>query len=317
MDDGYEPFHIRQRNLERAAQPILYKYDELPDAFRVQVYRILEQVIGDDEQHGGITYVRVAGQREPFGPRAVWKLISQVLADELGYTTSKPQGKGDLFTILFQSKLPVSETLTAIEIAFRGVEGLPDGYQEQFHCAISSQSAIRTINRRFRQHDLGYAFEGGIIVRIDSQYLHTQVVSPALQLHMTAGFQGAQQQFLNAHEHFRHGENDDAIVDAARAFETTMKHICDDMDWEYPDRANAKDLIAAVTKNGLFPNWHQNHMNSLRTLLEGLPTVRNKEAGHADTEGQDAPDDMAAFALHLAASNIVFMVESFERVRSS
>lgn len=317
MDDVYEPFHIRQRNLERAGQPILFKYDDLPNEFRVQVYRILEQVIGDEKEHGGTTYVRVAGEQEPFGPKTVWKLISHVMADELGYTTGKPQGKGDLFSILFQSRLPVSNVLTALEIAFRAVEKLPSNYQVQFDCAIDSQTAIGTTNRRFRQHDLGYAFESGIIVRVDSQYLHTQVVSPALQLLMTANFKGAQQRFLNAHEHFKQGENDDAILDAARAFESTMQHICDELNWEYPSGAQAKDLVRVVTDKGLFPSWHQNHMNSLRTLLQGLPTVRNKKASHADTEGHDAPDEMAAFALHLAGSNIVFMVESFERLRRS
>lgn len=317
MEDVYVPFHIRQRDLERAGQPILYGYDDLPNPFRVQVYRILEQVIGDEERHGGVISVPVGGQQEPFGPKTIWKIISRVIADELGYTTGEPRGKGDFLSILFQSNLPVPQVLTALEIALRAVGSLESGYQKNFGCAIDSQEAIRTINRRFRQHDLGYAFESGVIVRVDSQYLHTQVVSPALQLLMTAGFEGAQRRFLKAHEHFRQGENDDAILDAARAFESTMQHICDELNWEYPDAAKAKDLIRVVTDKGLFPNWHQNHMNSLRTLLEGLPTVRNKKASHADTEGHDASDDMAAFALHLAGSNIVFMVESFERLRSN
>jgi hypothetical protein len=317
MDEAYEPFHIRQQNSERAGQPVLYKYDDLPGEFRVQVFRILDQAISGEKQPNSITYTRVAGEDEPFGPRAIWKVISHFIADELGYTTGRPKGKDDLFSILFGSELPVPRVLSALEIAFRAVEKLPSDYKDRFGCIIDSPTAIRSLNRRFRQHDLGYSFETGMIVRVDSQYLHTQVVSPALRLLTKSGFQGAQHHFLRAHEHFKQGENDDAILDAARAFESTMQHICDELEWEYPKTAQAKDYIRIVTENGLFPSWHQNHLNSLRTLLEGLPTVRNKKASHADTEGRDAPDEMAAFGIHLAASNIVFMVESYERLRHS
>lgn len=313
MDDVYEPFHIRQRNTERAGQPVLYRYDVLPQPFRVQVYRIIKDTVGEQPSTTTVHYVNIGD--EPLEPRTVGRIVWIAVSEELGLTTSISGGWREYHDLLLSGQTPIDQLLTAIEIAFRAISKLRDSYRDQFRCRYRQQDAIAQLNRRFRQHDLGYAFEGGIVVRVDSQYLHTQTVSPALQLLGAAGFEGAQALFIEAHEHFRHGENDDAILDAARAFETTMKHICDEMKWEYPDRANAKDLIATVTKKGLFPNWHQNHMNSLRTLLEGLPTVRNKEAGHADTQGEDAPDDMAAFAIHLAASNIVFMVEAFERLR--
>lgn len=316
MDDVYEPFHIRQRNLDRAGQPVLYKFDELPDAFKVEVFRVLEDVIGREQKQGGVTYVRVGDHSEPL-PRTVWKVIGNAIADHLGYRTGESDGQPDFYNLMFRSKLPVGQVLSGIEIAFRVVERLPPSYQSDAGSELSPEQAIQAFNRRFRQHDLGYSFNSGQILRVDSQYLHTEVVNPALQLLTSAGFEGAQTLFLRAHKHFRHSENDDAILDAARAFESTMQHICDELSWEYPDRVNAKDLIRVVTDKGLFPSWHQNHMNSLRTLLEGLPTVRNKKSSHADTEGDDAPDEMAAFAIHLAASNIVFMVESFERLRRS
>lgn len=212
----------------------------------------------------------------------------------------------------------VQQQLTGIEIAFHRVATLPTQYQSQFRLPLGSQEAIALLNKRFRQHDFGYAFEVDRLVRIDSQFLHSQAVEPALHLLSSHRFKGAESEFLNAHKHFRHGENDDAIVDAARAFESTMIQICDEMNWEYPDRPQAKHLIQVVSDNELFPKWQENHINSLRTLLEGLPTVRNKNGGHGDgINPRRVPDEMAAFAIHLAASNIVFMVESFERLRTS
>lgn len=319
MNDAYEPFHIRQRNLERQEEPVLYKYDELPDSFRVQVVRILEQVIGEGQGRGGVVSRYTDPNSEPFGPPVVWEIIANLIADRLGTGTGDSRGYLEFFDLMFRApRTTMYEKLTGVEDAFREVTKLPGDYQSSFGRPINSREAVNLLNMRFREHDLGYAFEVDRLIRVDSQYLHSQTVEPALQLLSRRAFEGAEHEFLKAHEHFRHGENEDAIVDAARAFESTMKQICDELDWEYSERAMAKDLIRAVIDNGLFPKWQENHLNSLKTLLEGLPTLRNKSGSHGlGSEIREVPEDMAAFAIHLAASNIVFMVEAFERLRTS
>lgn len=319
MGKPYEPFHIRQRDLERKGEPAVYRYDELPDPFRTQAVRILEQVIGDGQGQGdgGLVRAYADPNNEPFGPGLVWRLIGERIADELGSGTGKSRGFGEFLDLMFRvPKVTVYQRLTGIEIAFMVVAQRPEDYQASFNLPLGSRQAIDLLNRRFRQHDLGYAFAVDRIIRIDSQYLHSQTVDPALQLLTAKGFQGAEHEFLKAHEHYRHGQYDDAVVDAARAFESTMKSICDEMKWEYSGRATVKDLIRVVSEQGLFPEWHDNHVNSLRSVLEGLATVRNKNGSHGTgSEKRDVPDHMAALAIHLAGSNIVFMVESFERLR--
>ena len=52
------------------------------------------------------------------------------------------------------------------------------------------------------------------MVRIDSEYVHTEIVREALRLIHDEGFKGAEDEFLHAHEHYRAGETKDAIVDA-------------------------------------------------------------------------------------------------------
>jgi uncharacterized protein DUF7014 len=54
------------------------------------------------------------------------------------------------------------------------------------------------------------------------------------------------------------------------------------------------------------------------TLQAGLPTVRNKLGGHG--QGKDtrkAADYFAGYALHLAATNIVFLVEAHNDLDTS
>jgi hypothetical protein len=47
------------------------------------------------------------------------------------------------------------------------------------------------------------------------------------------------------------------------------------------------------------------------TLLTGLATIRNKDAGHgAGTQVREVPECLASYPLHLAATNIVFIVSA-------
>ena len=66
--------------------------------------------------------------------------------------------------------------------------------------------------------------------------------------------------------------------------------------------------------NGLVHRYVETHLAGLRSTLEaGLPTVRNKNSGHGQgLLRRNVPDYFAGYALHLAATNIVFLVEAHE-----
>jgi hypothetical protein len=181
----------------------------------------------------------------------------------------------------------------------------------------TADDAIQELNQRFQEHGIGYQFCGGELRRIDSQYLHVEAVKPAVSLLHDEGFRGASEEFSSAHEHHRKGRQKEAIVEALKAFESTMKTICDARKWECSPNANAKQLIETMFQNGLIPSELVSHFTALRSVLEsGLPTVRNKTSGH----GQGSipihvPDYLAAYALHLTASNIVLLIEAHKATR--
>ena len=56
-------------------------------------------------------------------------------------------------------------------------------------------------------------------------------------------FRGAEEEFLNAHKHYRDGRQKEAIADALKAFESTLKTICDRRSWSYDPKATAKPLL--------------------------------------------------------------------------
>ena len=148
---------------------------------------------------------------------------------------------------------------------------------------------------------------------MDSQFLHAEVVEPAVSLLSDEGFTGALDEFLKAHKHYREGNNKEAISSALNAFESVMKTICEYRGWECDaQKATASALIKTLLDNNLIPSKMQSHFTGLRATLEGgVPTIRNNFAGHGQgSEPVEVPAYFASYALHLTASNIVFLVEA-------
>jgi hypothetical protein len=215
------------------------------------------------------------------------------------------------------------DALDLIEVTFRWIlvqRGEQVEYERQRNDLIGPDDAIAKLNRRFREHGIGYEFAGGELIRVDSKFIHAAAVRPALELLHDSGneFAGALEEFLGAHERHRQGLQQDAIVWACKAFESTMKAICTVRGWAFDaQRDTASKLLEVIFANGLVPAYLQAHFTGLRAVLEaGVPTVRNKTSGHG--QGADpvaVPDHFAAYVLHMTASNIVFLIECHKAIK--
>jgi hypothetical protein len=140
--------------------------------------------------------------------------------------------------------------------------------------------------------------------------LHAEAVKPALLLLNTEDYKGPHEEFLSAYEHYRLGNNKEALTDGLKAFESTMKAICDKRRWANdPTKDTAKKLIDILFENGLIPQFWQTQFASLRSLLESsVPTGRNKLSGHGQgATPQTVPDHLTAYMLHMTASTLVFL----------
>ena len=178
---------------------------------------------------------------------------------------------------------------------------------------------VKELNDRFHEHAIGYQYSNGHIVRVDSDFIHAEVVVPALTLLSSQDFSGAEQEFRIAHKYYREQEYKEAIANASKAFESTMKTICDKLEWTYDkQRANASDLIKIVLDNELIPRYLETHLSGLKSLLVSTTTIRNRSSGHGQgAEPSYVPEYLAGYALHITASNIVFLVEAYKNKQSS
>jgi uncharacterized protein DUF7014 len=113
-------------------------------------------------------------------------------------------------------------------------DGPTPGYSlDELEITQTPDEAIAELNRRFREHSIGYEFVGRQLMRVDALYVHQEMVKPAITLLQDEAFEGASGEFLRAHEHYRHGRNKEAIVEAAKAFESVLKTLCDLSGWHY------------------------------------------------------------------------------------
>lgn len=285
--------------------PDVYQYTTLPQALRIQVYRLIESSVGEYRPNW-------------------WRQTATQVAAEHGLTAlptelSLFERDHDYFTDCMNYVLHADfeKAMDMIEVCFRAVAQRRPNFQRGLHLnpdQISPAQAIEELNHRFRMHGVGYQFESDQFVRVDSQLIHAETVVPALRLLSDSAFAGPNKEFLNAHEHFRHGRYEVAVAEANKAFESTMKTICSLRGWPYDkNKATAKDLINVIIQNKLVDAWGQEQLLGLDKCLQGLPTLRNKTAGHGGGPVvRDLPERFAAYALHLAATNIVFLVESYK-----
>ena len=193
-------------------------------------------------------------------------------------------------------------------------------YQQMLSYAVEKhrqyKCAVNELNHRFRGHGVGYQYESGQIIRVDSQYLHSEAVQPALTMLSDSMYQGANAEFLSAHEHYRAKRYKECLNDCLKTFESCLKAICDKRGWVYGTKDTANRLINIVLKNELIPEFMESHLSGLRSALEaGVPTLRNQLAGHGQgTREVPVPEHIAAHALHLTASNILLLAKAEEKL---
>lgn len=295
-------FSKRQRRA-RGEFPDVYVYDELPQPLRVQIVHIIRDAFGVD--HYGSDHSDNA-----------YQFVSDALCREYGIfelTKHARSAQESVFNFFLQEK-SLERALDVVETCFKVIELVAEDYRFRGGTDrnLEAKEAIDELNERLKEHGIGYRFESGEVLRVDSEFLHSEVVKPVLGLLRGNEFKGANEEFLSAHEHYRHGRNKDALVHALKAFESTMKTICKKRGWPYEEAATAKALTNICISEGLLPSYLEAQFGALRSVLEsGVPTIRNKQGAHGQGANLiEVPDFLARYALNLTASNVLFLVEA-------
>lgn len=295
----------------------VYEYEVLPNAFRVQVTYILNDLFGE---RGEKLY-------EIMRIENIYKNLVEWLARDFGVFYLHETYRHDIYNYKsefingFLSEKNVLKAIDYIELACRFANNISKDEKyaynvERYSFDEITNNAIEELNYRFNEHSLGYQFVEGQIIRRDNTFTHSEIIKPSLEILSRKRFKGASVEFHKAHEHYRKGKYHEALNECLKAFESTMRIICDKQKWTVKSNATASTLIKVCFEKQLIPAFWESKFTSLRTLLEsGVPTARNKLSGHgAGAEEKEIPRYIVEYALNMTASTILFLVEAEENL---
>jgi hypothetical protein len=299
----------KRRKKEKGEIPDVYTYSDLPEKLRVQIIHIIKGALGDATDYRSRTSVS-----------NIYNFIVNSLCREYGlFRLPSPSQQTDVesFLSLFNFILiekDIEKVFDAVELSFRAIDHITRNYNylSRVDASHIADDALTELNARFIEQGVGYCYVNGNIIKINSQFIHSEVVIPALKLISDKKYLGVQDEFLSAHKHYREGNKKDTINDCLKAFESMMKVICKKRGWKYEENAVAKELINILFENNFIPPFWQSYYAALRSLLEcGVPTGRNKLSAHGQGEiPLRVPDPIVAYILHMTAASIVFLGEA-------
>lgn len=302
----FELYSQRQANALKTENSDVYQYNDIPCTLRNQIKQIALEGLG-------LGHFK---QYSRYEENEWWYNIEKIFLREKGLDSLQRTGDPADRILLYMQICQTEDWLDLLELITISITAL--GKTEysldraQWDVSTSAHDAIDEINYRLRQAGVGYQIEDTRLIKIDSQFIHAEIVKPTLMLLSKKGFKGPKDEFLCAHQHYRAGEYRQAVAMAANAFESTFKAIFEHKQWPYKKGARISDLMKVARTHKLWPNYLDNNFDQLvATLQNGLPKIRDNEASHGQgAETKQVPPYIAAYALHLAATNIVFLVEA-------
>lgn len=300
----HDIFSKRQKRA-RGDVPDVYQYKHIPQELRVQVVHIIEDLTAKVAQRGIHT------------SKDLYKEIHEILCREYGQFSlgDKYETDRDALLNFFLSTEKTEEAIDVIEVSMNVMERffirryLSDARQ-------SMDSAIAELNYRFREHGVGYQYESGKIIRVNSELIHAEVVKPALGILADPMYAGANEELLKAHAHYRARRNKECLNECLKAFESCLKAICDKRGWAYKENDGAGRLVDIVLTENLIPSFMESPFKGLKSALGGVANLRNKRSGHGQgSKVVEVPESMASYALHLTASNILLFARSDKEMK--
>ena len=177
----FDTFSKRKKKKELSEKIDVYTYDEIPTPFRIQIIHIWAEAIGPYYDYGGYEFERKMENN------FAWTYIYKVLCKELGLMSlgSKHLNPQEQCIDFIQSA-NTDNALDIIELSWKFIDieiRNMDEYQRKMRGVQQTpDDAISELNQRFFEHGLGYQYQGEKIIRVDSQYVHEEVVKAALTL---------------------------------------------------------------------------------------------------------------------------------------
>lgn len=164
------------------------------------------------------------------------------------------------------------------------------------------------LNDSFVDFACPWRLSDGMIFRMDSQFLETEVLERATDLLGAPELEGAQAEFLTARDKLTDGSTRDAITYAAHSVESTAKAMLG------TNSGVATDLFRQLGAAGFLDDLPASKRAVLTKALNAVGLLRNELGGHGQGASViDVPRPYGELAVHLAAAINHFLVTQLLR----
>lgn len=295
--------YSKRLKAEQGETADVYEYEVIPPKLRVQIVHIFKDAIGTR------TRTQLGAIQDKY------RELSEALGREHGFLQLGYQNQTaeDQIFSYIQNEGDITKIFDLIELALRTIHILRGDQTYLIYSKVSMnrEEVINELNIRFKENNVGYEIINWDIVRIDSNYMHIEAIKPALILLQDPIYIGANAEFRKAFDKYKDGDNKNALVEALKSFESTLKAICDKRGWLYSNRDTASKLVDIALANNLVPAWQQEGLTAVRTLLGTVGTPRNKLGGHGQGSAVvNVPNYYVRYALNSTASAIILLAEA-------
>ena len=141
------------------------------------------------------------------------------------------------------------------------------------------------------------------VIKKEDQVIHNTTILPTLNLLNEPEYKIANQEYLDALEDYRKGDYGDCLTKCNSAFESVMKIICNNRNWQYSQKDPASILLTKIVNK-----------TGVETFFEApliiIATLRNKlsKSHGAGIIPKKVSKNYAQFALNSTATAILFLV---------
>ncbi|UAL07451.1 MAG: hypothetical protein KRP56_06400 [Candidatus Methanogranum gryphiswaldense] len=185
------------------------------------------------------------------------------------------------------------------------------------NCTEIYKNSIDDLNIIFRMNGIGYEVNEGKLILIFNPKIHEEIIRPSLKIIHNSLFKVANEELILSFDKFKQKDNSGAILSASNAVESTIKVIAKELKIKIDDSKPISVLIKKLCEGGFFDTFLDSQINSLTNLLQSTSNARNATSSAHGSEGKtvNTDDELVKYAIDSAASNILYLIRRFERIK--
>jgi len=279
----YDVYSIRETDNVRE----VFKYEQPSDRFKKQLFYLMKDNLAIDE------FVKL--YKAITLHHGINRIINETYLEKPSiFQNDFIQG----FEKLIETQNSISFFLDLIELFLLQYTG-------------NKQLILKSINKILYLDSFGYQVDEfkNQIIRIDSSHTYQEIIQHAFLLLNDVRFKNVDDEYRKAFEELKNGNYESVLVESNKAFESTMKIICDLKGYGLPNRHTATALIAHLRQKDFITNFQDEKFNGLSKTLESISITRNNQAGHGQGSViRNLSIMYAEYALRVSASNILLLI---------